>query len=339
MNQDHKMKAVAAHVYAGGFSLGIGKHFNVVAHLENSDYGAETVKANLDVEIQQSPWALDKYSDIDLVFGNPPCAPWSSLGVGKGEDDPRFQDTLSILNVADILKPKFVVFESVQNIMKRGRDVLNTLEERMLKCGYSVTHLLHNAQDFGIPQRRKRYFFVAHKVAFNPQAPKNNAVLIDDVLDSVEPGGYDLIRPCDEKIWNGRLNLVQPGQVMRKVNLPNERNKTAVGCYRLNGETVARAFVGDYAIIHHKEDRPITVNEVKAICGFPQDYNIIANSRQKTLNQLAQGVMPPVATWLGNEIKKSIIDDIPTKETAVHTIDDNYEANQTCFNLNKQTNK
>lgn len=37
------MKAIAIHVYAGGFSLGIGKHFDVVAHLENTDYGAKTV--------------------------------------------------------------------------------------------------------------------------------------------------------------------------------------------------------------------------------------------------------------------------------------------------------
>ena len=289
------MRAIAIHVYAGGFSLGIGKHFDVLAHFENSSYGAETVRANLDVNIHEKPWPVDDYTNIDLVFGNPPCAPWSTLGVGKGVEDPRFQDTLSILDIAEKYKPKFVVFESVQQILKRGRDSLLKLEDKMLEQGYSVTHLLHDAQDFGIPQRRKRYFFVAHNVEFKPEEPNFNSVTVSAALNNVSPGGYDLIRPCDERIWNGRINLIQPGQVMRKVELPNERNKTAIGCYRLNGDGVARAFVGDYTIIHHEENRPITVNEVKAICGFPQDYNIIAHNRQKTLNQLAQGVMSPVA--------------------------------------------
>lgn len=333
------MKAIAIHVYAGGFSLGIGKHFDVVAHLENTDYGAETVNANLDVDIQQSPWALEDYSDIDLVFGNPPCAPWSSLGVGKGKDDPRFQDTLSILNAADTLKPKFVVFESVQNIMKRGPLVLEELENRMMDKGYSVTHLKHDAQDFGIPQRRKRYFFVAHKVEFNPKHPEMKATCIADVLKTITPGGYNLIRPCDERIWNGRLHLIKPGQVMRKVELKNERNKTAIGCYRLNGNGVARAFVGDYAIIHHQEDRPITVNEVKAICGFPQDYKIIAHSRQKTLNQLAQGVMPPVAEWLGSQIKQAINNNKPINTPSIHHFNESQEDTQTCLKLNNNKNK
>lgn len=333
------MKAIAVHVYAGGFSLGIGQYFNVVAHLENTNYGAETVAANLDVEVQQSPWALDKYSDIDLVFGNPPCAPWSSLGVGKGKDDPRFQDTLSILNVADILKPKFVVFESVQNIMKRGPLVLEALENRMMESGYSVTHLKHDAQAFGIPQRRKRYFFVAHKMEFNPIHPKTKPVTVANTLKDVIPGGYNLIRPCDERIWDGRLHMIQPGQVMRKVEFANERNKTAIGCYRLDGNGVARAFVGDYAIIHHQEDRPITVNEVKAICGFPQDYEIIAHSRQKTLNQLAQGVMPPVAEWLGSQIKQAINNNKPVQAPSIHHFDESQEDTQTCLKLNNNKNK
>jgi len=316
------MNAIGIHVYAGGFTVGIQESFNVLAHFENTDYGAETVKANLNVNIHKPVWPYWRYNNIDLVYGNPPCAPWSSLGVGRGTDDPRFLDTLSIIDAADIYNPKFIVFESVQNILKKGRYKLEELEKLMLSKGYSVTHLIHNAQEFGIPQRRKRYFFVAHAVEFQPTPPDCKSVTVREALQNVSPGGYKLIRPCCERIWKNRLHLIKPGQVMRKVQLPDgEKNKTAIGCYRLDGDGVARAFVGDYTIIHHEENRAITVDEAKAICGFPKDYQIIATSRQKALNQLAQGVMPPVAKWLGEQINHSIKKNIMLTRQSVQYYD------------------
>ena len=45
------MNAIGAHIYAGGFTLGVQKYFNVLCHLEESDFGIETVQKNLKLPV------------------------------------------------------------------------------------------------------------------------------------------------------------------------------------------------------------------------------------------------------------------------------------------------
>ncbi len=84
------MKAIGSHIFAGGFTIGVKKHFNVLAHFEGDGYGADTFSLNypeIPVFVGPENWPTGDYKDVDFIYGNPPCAPWSTLGSGnKGAD-------------------------------------------------------------------------------------------------------------------------------------------------------------------------------------------------------------------------------------------------------------
>jgi site-specific DNA-cytosine methylase len=93
------MKALGAYIFAGGFALGVKKHFDILAHFEmKPGVYKKTFQANFpDVEYYEGEenWPKDKFKNkVDFVYCNPPCAPWSNLGsTQKGamawKDDPR----------------------------------------------------------------------------------------------------------------------------------------------------------------------------------------------------------------------------------------------------------
>ena len=80
-------EALGVYIFAGGFTLGVKKHFRVIAHLEDGPYGSGTMRHNQpDVELFASPstWLedgrLERFKHMPWIYGNPPCAPWSSAG-------------------------------------------------------------------------------------------------------------------------------------------------------------------------------------------------------------------------------------------------------------------
>src|SRR3972149_1935249 len=79
------LTAVGVHVFAGGFSLGIGPYFTVTDHLEGAATWERTVKHNLPTVRQWNPktqWPVDRLRKDPpaLLYANPPCAPFSSIG-------------------------------------------------------------------------------------------------------------------------------------------------------------------------------------------------------------------------------------------------------------------
>ena len=102
---------------------------------------------------------------IDLVVGGPPCQGFSSAGKRRS-DDPRNKLFKSYLRVIEILKPKAVLVENVRGFtMDFGpnaqiKNYSNNLREK-LSAKYEVFDELLDLSDFGVPQRRTRYFLLA----------------------------------------------------------------------------------------------------------------------------------------------------------------------------------
>lgn len=170
--------AVGIFAYAGGFTYGVKQHFDVEAVLELPCKHVYTARENLpeiDHWVASSPdryaddWPLDRLRSCgcDLVYGNPPCAPWSNNNKSGRHytDDPRFQvDHTALRETAVALMPKVFTFESVIQMQTKGRDYLNRLIELWVSLGYHVTEVKLNAKYLGTAQNRKSFFFVAHRV-------------------------------------------------------------------------------------------------------------------------------------------------------------------------------
>ena len=98
--------------------------------------------------------------NIDLIVAGPPCQGFSLTGT-RNENDKRNTLFYSVFKLAAIVKPKYIIIENVPGIatLYQGKARKAILEE-FDKLGYTCSEKLLYAPDYGIPQIRKRMFFV-----------------------------------------------------------------------------------------------------------------------------------------------------------------------------------
>jgi len=161
---------------AGGFDLGAhSAGIEVVRGVELDPHAQATARA------AGLPCILGDVSDvaavvadlppIDLVFGGPPCQPFSRAGAQRGGEDARdgFPATLAILRA---LRPSWAVLENVGGFLDACFDdyrhkLLSDL--RALFPAVVVWRL--DAADYGVPQHRRRCFIVCGPRALRAPAP------------------------------------------------------------------------------------------------------------------------------------------------------------------------
>jgi DNA (cytosine-5)-methyltransferase 1 len=103
--------------------------------------------------------------ELDVLLGGPPCQAFSVYNHQRGFHDERsglFRDYLRI--VAEI-EPKVVVMENVVGMASLdGGRAIDEIHKRLARLGYSVEHRILRAEEFGVPQERRRIFFIGSRV-------------------------------------------------------------------------------------------------------------------------------------------------------------------------------
>lgn len=99
--------------------------------------------------------------DIDVVYGGPPCQGFSQIGP-RLLSDPRNRLYKEFVRVVRLLKPRAFVMENVPNMvaMCNGHYKLRIMRA-FRSAGYKRVAVLYTlASEFGVPQHRRRVFFV-----------------------------------------------------------------------------------------------------------------------------------------------------------------------------------
>ena len=106
---------------------------------------------------------LDEHGPVDLLVGGTPCVSFSVAGLRGGLADPRGNLALRFVQLAAVLKPKWIVWENVPGVLSsgKGRD-FGTFLGALAELGYGFAYRICDAQWFGVAQRRRRVFVVAH---------------------------------------------------------------------------------------------------------------------------------------------------------------------------------
>jgi DNA (cytosine-5)-methyltransferase 1 len=100
---------------------------------------------------------------VDVLVGGTPCQSFSLAGHRLGLDDPRGNLTLEFLRLAALARPRWVVWENVPGVLSiDGGRTFGTVLRALADLGYGVAYRILDAQFFGVPQRRRRVFVVAH---------------------------------------------------------------------------------------------------------------------------------------------------------------------------------
>ncbi len=104
--------------------------------------------------------------DRELVlFGGPPCQGFSTSNQRTRDiDNDNNWLFCEFIRMVRLIQPEWVVFENVAGIVHTaGGYFVRSLETRLRRAGYRTSSALLNALDFGVPQRRTRFFLIASR--------------------------------------------------------------------------------------------------------------------------------------------------------------------------------
>lgn len=159
---------------AGGLSYGFKQAgFDIVAGLDYDLSAKVTYESNfvstkfyfgkiqdIDPNYVKEDLGL-KTGELDCLVGGPPCQGFSTKG-NMILDDPRNQLFRYFTKYVNIFKPKIVLIENVPPILTLGensfRDEICSLFK---EGGYKTFYKNLYAADYGVPQKRRRAFFLA----------------------------------------------------------------------------------------------------------------------------------------------------------------------------------
>lgn len=127
----------------------------------------------------------------DWVVGGPPCQGFSTVGK-RQRHDPRNQLVRDFVGVAKYLQPKGVLLENVLGL--KDMRFVEFVGDLFRGAGYYVTPVVLTAADYGVPQLRRRIFFVGTRedLTFTPPRPthdKSNYVTVWDAIGDLPPLG------------------------------------------------------------------------------------------------------------------------------------------------------
>jgi DNA (cytosine-5)-methyltransferase 1 len=185
---NNNLKAIDLFCGCGGISAGLKMAgYDIVAGVDIDPAYLQTFRHNfgedrgLALNLSNTP--PEKFAnligidvgEIDLLVGGPPCQGFSK-NVPRSKRYLESQNNLLVktfLDYCEILQPKSILMENVAE-MKNGFDKAysNEVLDRLNEAGYSVVHEVLNAVDYGIPQRRRRAFFLATRGPSKPRFPK-----------------------------------------------------------------------------------------------------------------------------------------------------------------------
>jgi len=191
-----KPEVSAISLFAGCGGLDIGSHMAgapVVAALDFEEDAIRTLQMNsryfknvdlhhadictFDVRKFKDRLAKNKPGPF-IVIGGPPCQPFSKNGYWVGNDkrqahnDPRNM-VPQFFRVVKELNPDGFLMENVDSLMHPSNaEAVKAIQRHIAELGYEHTMVRVNALEFGVPQIRKRVFFLGSRKPFNERQPQ-----------------------------------------------------------------------------------------------------------------------------------------------------------------------
>ncbi len=153
-------------------------------------------------------WARfrQEHGPVHVVVGGAPCQSFSIAGKQRGLEDPRGDLSLQFFRICRDLDAATFVYENVPAILSapkkgdRGSDFALILQA-VAEAGYTAAWAIVDAQNFGLPQRRKRLYMVGARVPSWQEVAF--ASLGITAKDFAGPG--DLVHREGKKSRNGRV--------------------------------------------------------------------------------------------------------------------------------------
>lgn len=272
-----------------------------------------------------------------ILVGGPPCQPFSKAGYWVthknrlGSEDPRNMIG-QYLRIVEELQPDGFLLENVESLLHpKNAQAVSDLKEAIDKLGYKFIVYRADALDFGVPQKRKRVFFIASRkvIIGEPKQThgddrelliKKDLVPHERVIDWIGKFDTDKYFEAEElttgKTYDEELKQIPPGQNYFALT---ERSGHPIPRFEANKRfwnfllklhpnkpswTIA-AQPGPWVGPFHWNNRRLRVPESAAIQTFPEDYRFVGTRRS-----IQKQIGNAVPSLLGKAIVKHLISNI-----------------------------
>lgn len=341
---------------AGGLTLGLQRAgFTVLgaldlwlpavithhANFEHPIVGADISSLSGQEFLQQTKAAN---RPIDLVAGGPPCQGFSIQRIGKDEDD-RNSLILEFARFVAEVSPRMFLMENVPGMIgKRGNGVLKEFERYLQARGFDLRFVTLTAAEFGVPQIRKRIFYVGWNRQVLPEfkfpPPSHSVERFQTVWEAIgdlpsPPADFSPLPsdPLHRRMRLSALNMerlrhIPPGggfeslPVELRVNA-HKNGASKIGhraVYgRLSPDKPAGTITGRFdsftrgRFAHPYEDRNITLREGARLQTFPDEHRF--EGTQEDIAALIGNAVPPL---LAEILARKIADHLNNAEPGPH---------------------
>jgi DNA (cytosine-5)-methyltransferase 1 len=321
--------------------------YDVLLSFDNDPHCIETQNLNpryfstaallADVDAMLNGEALDvtglHRGELFMLAGGPPCQGFSVQRIGDDSDERN--DLISkYMQLVHELLPQWFLMENVPGITgKRGKAILNRASDIAVAAGYWVHQTILDSQDYGVPQRRKRFIMVGErndrglpKFTFPPETtPDGRRISVRETIGHLpEPpddGSDHSVYPHHRRdklsdLNKKRLLALQQGQ--GREYLPTE---LLAQCHRVSSATIGHRNVygrmswdavaptitakfdsfsrGMFG--HPEQTRSISLREGALLQTFPPDF-LFSGSKIEIARQIGNAVPPRLAEVIGARI-------------------------------------
>jgi len=347
-----KFTAIDLFSGCGGFSYGFQQAgFHILLGVDNTEIALKTfsknhddsIVLNLDLHKDES---IDKIvetingKEIDVLIGGPPCQGFSLTGTRK-ENDERNTLFNAMFKLSKRINPKAIIIENVPGILKlyngkAKKEILELCESH----GYNCNPKLIYAPDYGVPQIRKRVFFVALRKDLgmfefpDKLYTPDNYISCESAIGDLPDLEFDLgsnelnydkdpntdyqskMRNESEVLYNhvGTKHTDHVINVISQVpeggnykDLPpgvGDSRKFNEAWTRYHSQKPSKTIdTGHRNHFHYKWNRVPTVRENARLQSFPDKFIFLGNKTQQN-RQVGNAVPPILGEVLANQLKK-----------------------------------
>lgn len=136
-----------------------------------------------------------KKGELACLVGGPPCQGFSVYNHQRGMHDPRSGLFREYLRIVEGIAPKWVVMENVTGITSAGGgQAVNEIMDGFANLGYHIEMRTLLAEQYGVPQERRRVFFIANNQGLPTPWPQETHgdglapyVTVADALSDLPP--------------------------------------------------------------------------------------------------------------------------------------------------------
>lgn len=328
-------------LFGGAGAMGLGFEqagFRIAAAVEIERHAAQTYRLNhpgvpvLEADVETvcgdalRSW-LPGLETPAAVIAGPPCQGYSAAGA-RSAGDRRNLLFRHVSRLAAELDARSVMIENVPGVRRVGGiSYTDRITGSLRQAGYETWDhpATLRASDFGVPQNRRRLFFVGMKSGVElpshpppthvppgsattdcdlPETAKLSERLRDlPVLGSGE--GSERLRLPDGRVVLNSTVMCHSERVVAKIKtIPPGGGPIS---YRRLETDVARTLVAGHRAlpVHPSENRAITVREAARIQGFPDSYFFCGPRASQPL-QVANAVPPPLAQAIAARLRAAL---------------------------------